>query len=35
MIIAMRICKIRNKPCIYATEYGYCSFTICVAHGKE
>ena len=25
----MRYCKIKGKFCVYATEWGYCSFTAC------
>lgn len=25
----MRYCKIKAKFCVFATEYGYCSFTAC------
>ena len=25
----MRYCRIKGRPCAYATEYGYCSFTAC------
>ena len=25
----MRYCKIKNKFCVFATESGYCSFTVC------
>ena len=25
----MRYCRIKGKFCVYATEWGYCSFTAC------
>lgn len=25
----MRYCRIKGKLCAFATEYGYCSFTVC------
>jgi len=25
----MRYCRIKGKLCVFATEYGYCSFTAC------
>ena len=25
----MRYCRIKGKLCEFATEYGYCSFTVC------
>lgn len=25
----MRYCRIKGKLCVFATEYGYCSFTVC------
>ena len=25
----MRYCRIKGKFCVFATEYGYCIFTVC------
>ena len=29
VVYALKYCKIKEKYCVYTTEFGYCAFTAC------